>query len=65
MAPSIPDRYQQLKQPLRGGMSRIYICEDKLLKRRVVIKYIENPSENRRLLDEIKALQNVRSRGYG
>ena len=62
MAPSIPDRYQQLEQPLRGGMSRIYICEDKLLKRRVVIKYIENPSENRRLLDEIKALQNVRSK---
>jgi serine/threonine-protein kinase len=43
-------------------MSRIYVCEDSLLKRKVVIKYIDNPSEERRLLDEIAALQNVRSK---
>jgi serine/threonine protein kinase len=62
MTPLIPDRYQQLEPPLRGGMSRIYICEDRLLKRKVVVKYIENPRESRRLLDEIKALQSVRSK---
>lgn len=62
MPPFIPKRYKQLEQPLRGGMSRVYICEDSLLKRKVVIKYIDNPSEERRLLDEIAALQNVKSK---
>jgi hypothetical protein len=62
MPPFIPKRYKQLEQPLRGGMSRVYICEDSLLQRKVVIKYIDNPSEERRLLDEIAALQNVKSK---
>lgn len=58
----IPKRYKQVRQPMRGGMSRVYICEDSLLKRRVVVKFVNSPVDEGRLLDEILALQNVKSK---
>ncbi|MCP9852832.1 serine/threonine protein kinase [Synechococcus sp. HJ21-Hayes] len=58
----IPTRYEPLQRPMRGGMSRVYICKDTLLRRKVAIKFVDDPEDERRLLDEISALQNVRSK---
>lgn len=58
----IPTRYEPLQKPMRGGMSHVYICKDTLLKRKVAIKFVDDPEDERRLLDEISALQNVRSK---
>ena len=58
----IPTRYEPLQRPMRGGMSHVYICKDTLLKRKVAIKFVDDLEDERRLLDEISALQNVRSK---
>jgi len=58
----IPTRYEPLQRPMRGGMSHVYICRDTLLKRQVAVKFVDKPEDERRLLDEISALQNVRSK---
>lgn len=58
----IPTRYEPLQRPMRGGMSHVYICKDTLLKRKVAVKFVDDPEDERRLLDEISALQNVRSK---
>jgi serine/threonine-protein kinase len=62
MIPSIPDRYQPTGEVLHGGMSDIYICNDILLERTVVVKSIGDPSQLHRVVDEIKALQKLRSK---
>lgn len=58
----IPTRYEPLQRPMRGGMSHVYICKDALLRRKVAVKFVDKPEDERRLLDEISALQNVRSK---
>jgi serine/threonine-protein kinase len=59
---SIPDRYQPTGEVLQGGMSDIYICNDQVLERKVVIKSIGDPSQLNRIRDEITALQMLRSK---
>jgi serine/threonine protein kinase len=59
---SIPDRYQPTGEVLHGGMSNVYICNDVLLDRTVAVKSIGDPSQLGRVIDEIKALQLLRSK---
>jgi serine/threonine-protein kinase len=58
----IPPRYKVLKGPVSGGFGTIFVCEDTQLRRQVVIKQISDKAELKRLIDEILALQKVRSR---
>jgi serine/threonine protein kinase len=60
--PTIPDRYQTTGEVLRGGMSEVFICKDALLDRKVIVKFIGDPSQLGRVVDEIKALQKLRSK---
>ncbi len=60
--PSIPARYRPTGEVLRGGMSEVCICTDSLLDRKVVVKFIGDPSQLNRVIDEIKALQKLRSK---
>jgi serine/threonine protein kinase len=59
---SFPDRYKPTGEILLGGMSEVFICNDTLLDRKVVIKFIGDPSQLGRVADEIKALQRLRSK---
>jgi len=59
---SIPDRYQPTGEVLHGGMSDIYVCRDTLLERTVIVKSIGDPCQVHRVVDEIKALQKLRSK---
>jgi eukaryotic-like serine/threonine-protein kinase len=59
---SIADRYQPTGEVLHGGMSDVYICKDALLDRIVIVKSIGDPSQLHRVIDEIKALQRLRSK---
>ncbi|MFA5061695.1 MAG: serine/threonine-protein kinase [Patescibacteria group bacterium] len=45
-----------------GGTGTVVICEDPNLKRKVVIKFLQAVSQKRRIYDEIRALQRVRSK---
>lgn len=58
----IPDRYKVIDNSSTGGMGEVLICEDQHLQRPVVIKYLKNDIESRRLLDEQKALAKLRSK---
>jgi eukaryotic-like serine/threonine-protein kinase len=57
-----PERYSPSNESLHGGMSRVYKCVDNLLGREVIIKFVDDPGEQHRLLDEILALKEVRSK---
>lgn len=56
------NRYVPASGKMLGGMSEAIICKDKILTRDVVIKTIKNTYDIKRLLDEINALQRVRSK---
>ena len=58
----LPDRYKLSGASSGGGMGDIYECTDNHLKRRVVLKMLKDGEENRRLLDEQKALIKMRSK---
>lgn len=58
----IPDRYQPTGVSTPGGMGDIIQCTDNHLNRPVVFKMLKNGEEERRLLDEQKALIKVRSK---
>lgn len=58
----IPDRYVPTGQKFRGGMGEVLICTDRNLDRDVAIKFIQNVTDQPRLLDEIDALQKIRSK---
>jgi len=58
----LPERYQEKDYNNNGGMSDIIFCEDTTLSRPVAIKFIKNPSDQRRMLDELAALMRVRSK---
>lgn len=59
----LPVRYK-IKSPKKsGGMSTVTLCRDSLLDRDVIIKTLSADVDEERLLDEIRALQKVRS-GY-
>lgn len=43
-------------------MGTIFVCNDRILERKVAIKFIQAHEENRRILDELNALMKVRSK---
>lgn len=58
----IANRYETLNTSDRGGMGEILYCKDLHLQRKVVIKYLQHGIGSRRLLDEQRALSNLRSK---
>jgi len=62
MTSCIPKRYIPTKTVLAEGMGKVILCRDSNLERDVVIKFIDNPRQKHRLLDEIKVYQNIRSK---
>lgn len=57
-----PDRYQILGHTLDGGMGSVHLCYDQTLERKVAIKVIHNPKNERRIIDEVDALLKLRSK---
>lgn len=62
MSVKVPSRYVFTGQKLSGGMGDVRIYEDSNLKRNVAIKFIRDVEDMDRLLDEISALQKIRSK---
>jgi eukaryotic-like serine/threonine-protein kinase len=62
MSNGIPSRYVPTGKVLTGGMGEILICQDQSLEREVAIKFIQNVRDQRRLFDEVAALQKIRSK---
>lgn len=62
LVPTFPARYEYLGKQFSGGQGLVYLCRDKNLERDVAIKFIQNVQNFGRLLDEITALQKVRSK---
>jgi eukaryotic-like serine/threonine-protein kinase len=62
MTSRIPKRYMRTETVLGEGMGKVLLCKDSNLDRDVVVKFIDNPREKNRLLDEIKVYQNIRSK---
>ena len=58
----IPVRYVHSGQKFRGGQGTVYVCRDTALDRDVAIKFITDVVDLRRLHDEIRALQALRSK---
>ncbi|MDG9782606.1 serine/threonine protein kinase [Metapseudomonas otitidis] len=58
----LPSRYEIAGSYIKSGMGKIHACKDKHLNRRVVLKLLNEDEEERRLLDEQKALLRVRSK---
>jgi serine/threonine protein kinase len=59
---SLPDRYALHHSGISGGMGDILTCKDNHLDRTVIIKILKDGEEERRLLDEQKALLKLRSK---
>ena len=55
-------RYTPTGEIIKGGHGEVIICIDEHLERKVAIKFISSDIDKRRLLDEIKALQTIRSK---
>ena len=53
------DRYVPTGRSTKGGLGEVVLCTDRNLGRKVVIKY---GNEHHRLLDELAALQRIRSK---
>ncbi len=62
MSINFSSRYVPTGEKLSGGLGDVIICQDQNLDRRVAIKFIQNIHNQRRLLDEIAALQKIRSK---
>jgi eukaryotic-like serine/threonine-protein kinase len=62
MSNGIPSRYVPTGKVLTGGMGEVLICQDTSLEREVAIKFIQDVGDQRRLFDEIAALQKIRSK---
>lgn len=58
----LPERYAPTGASSGGGMGDIFECMDLHLKRPVVLKMLKNGEESRRLIDEQKALIQLRSK---
>lgn len=59
---NIPDRYETNGESFTGGMGAVILCNDKYLDRIVAIKAINSINDTSRIQDEIKALQQIRSK---
>ncbi|HEX8421648.1 MAG TPA: serine/threonine-protein kinase [Sphingomonas sp.] len=59
----LPARYEKVGSPFSGGgMSTAFKCKDKHLDRHVLIKVLQQGVDQKRILDEVKALSAVRSK---
>lgn len=58
----LAQRYEVIDAPLKGGMGLMYPCMDSILERKVAIKAIQAGTEERRIVDEIRALLRLRSK---
>ncbi|GAB4358080.1 MAG: serine/threonine-protein kinase [Kiloniellaceae bacterium] len=58
----IADRYEPTGSASTGGMGEVIECIDRHLDRRVVVKRLQTGIEERRLLDEQRALAHLRSK---
>lgn len=58
----LPKRYVQIACPTSGGFSDVICCKDNNLERNVAIKFIQDETEKNRLLDELRALLQMRSK---
>ncbi|MFD3241247.1 serine/threonine-protein kinase [Rahnella perminowiae] len=59
---NLPSRYSLKDSNLSGGMGDIFSCSDLHLQRDVIVKILKDGEEERRLLDEQKALLKLRSK---
>ena len=59
---NLPARYTKIKEFSGGGMSETLLCTDSHLDRSVVIKALKPGIEKHRLLDELSALSDIRSK---
>jgi serine/threonine-protein kinase len=60
---NMPDRYEKSpKKFTNGGMATALLFRDKHLDREVIIKVLHSNTEQKRLIDEVKALGAVRSK---
>ncbi|URF03832.1 serine/threonine-protein kinase [Cupriavidus campinensis] len=57
----IPPRYKKIKTA-SGGFGHVDICQDTILQRKVVIKRVLDIGDLPRLIDEVVALQNAKSK---
>ena len=62
MTSCIPKRYIPTETVLPEGMGKVILCRDSNLDRDVIVKFIDNPRQKHRLLDEINVYQNIRSK---
>jgi eukaryotic-like serine/threonine-protein kinase len=62
MANDFLSRYKDTGEAFAGGMGEVKIYDDQHLERKVAIKFIKNESDKGRLIDEIKALQQICSK---
>ena len=60
--PELPKRYKPIGHGACGGFSDVNYCTDTHLDRKVAIKFIQEESEKRRILDELQALLQIRSK---
>jgi len=60
--PTLPSRYINCTAFDAGGMSTIFKCMDSFLERDVIIKILQPGSAPKRILAEINALQQIRSK---
>ena len=58
----LPERYALSGGGSSGGMGGIFFCDDLHLQRRVVVKLLKDGEDERRLLDEQRALIQLRSK---
>lgn len=57
----LPERYAQVLQSFSGGMSDACLCVDANLTRNVLVKALQPGMDQTRIVDEIRALQEIRS----
>lgn len=58
----LPERYVDTGVSVKGGMGNVLICKDTVLERTVAVKIIQPAQHKRRMLDELAALQRLRSK---
>lgn len=58
----LPARFVPSGDMISGGMSHAQVCVDANLKRSVVVKRLQDATDERRLVDEISALGRIRSK---
>lgn len=59
---NLPERYTPLKESAAGGFGEVIFCTDHHLKRKVAIKFIQDEAQKKRILDELHALLQMRSK---